>query len=164
MTAKKKTQTHSLTDIDVVDEYLNDVLTHKIPACKEFIKQLKTIKKEFGDGTIEVDKDLYEKYLKIGHLFFDNVFPFQCFAMAMSLCTFYKGTSRARWNKTFCIKGRGNGKDSDIAWYSTCLTSEYHGIKRYDIDIIANNYDQSTRPLEDIMFMVKERGKERKKG
>ena len=158
--ANKKTQTHSLTKIKIVDDYIYSVLNKKIPACKELIKQITIIEKEFKNELIEIDLDLYEKYIKIGQLFFSSIFPFQCFALAMSLCTFYKGTSRARWNKLFNLKGRGNGKDSDIAWYSTCLTSEYHGIKRYDVDIIANNFDQSIRPLNDIDFMVKERNKE----
>lgn len=161
MMKKKTSLTRSLTEIEVVDNYINDILTANIPSCKELIKQTRIIQSEFSDHLIDIDLDLYDKYLKIGHLFFKEVFPFQCFAMAMSLCTFYKGTSRARWNKLFNLMGRGNGKDSNIAWYSTCLTSEYHGIKRYDVDIIANNYDQSTRPLTDIEFMVSERNKER---
>lgn len=161
MKKKKNTTKVSLTNIEAVDNYINDILiTKNIPACKELKKQLLIIKKEFEDGKIEIDTDLYDKYLKIGYLYFPTVFPFQNFALAMSLCTFYKGTSRARWNKLFNLKGRGNGKDSDIAWYSTCLTSEYHGIKRYDVDIIANNFDQSIRPLNDIDFMVKEKKKE----
>lgn len=147
-----------VTGIDVVDKYIND-LGVKIPASKELLMQVEIIKKEFKDDLIEINYDLYDKYLKIGYLFFEQVFPFQSFAMAMSLCTFYKGTSRARWNKLVVVKGRGNGKDSDIAWYSVNLTSSYHGVKRYDIDIIANSYEQSMRPLEDIDFMVKEKKK-----
>ena len=162
--SKKKKATSSsiksLTQIETIDKYLKDLDTN-IPACKELLMQTSIIKKEFSDGLIEVNLDLYDKYLKIGYLFFDNVFPFQCFAMAMSLCTFYKGTSRPRWNKYLNVKGRGNGKDSDIAWYSTCLTSVYHGIKRYDVDIIANNIEQSMRPLEDIDFMANEKKKQK---
>lgn len=57
--------------------------------------------------------------------------------------------------------GRGNGKDTLIAVGSSALVSTYHGIKHYDIDIIANNYDQSLRPINDINFMAKERKKEK---
>ena len=158
---KKKSATRSLTKIKVVDDYINDVLKKKIPACKELILQMKIIEKEFKDNLIEIDLDLYDKYLKIGHLFFTDVFPFQCFAMAMSLCTFYKGTGRARWNKLFDLMGRGCGKDSDIAWFSTALTSIYHDVKHYDIDIIANNIDQSQRPINDIIYMANEKGKDK---
>lgn len=161
MAKKKKTQTHSWTNIKIVDNYIYDVVNQNIPTCKELRKQVTIIIKEFEEDIIEIDTDLYDKYIKIGKLFFNEIFPFQCFGMAMTLCTFYKGTKRARWNKLFSLKGRGNGKDSDIAWYSTNLTSEYHNIKRYDVDIIANNYEQSQRPINDIDFMVKEKGKER---
>ena len=155
----KKKSNRSLTEIEEVDQYIYDILDGTIPSSKDLYKQVKIIEREFLDGLIEVDRELYDKYIKIGHLFFPLVFPFQSFAMAMSLCTFYKGTSRARWNKLFCLKGRGNGKDSDIAWYSTCLTSVYHGIKQYHIDIIANNIDQSERPVNDIDFMANEKSK-----
>lgn len=155
----KKKPNRSLTEIEEVDQYIYDILDGTIPSSKDLYKQVKIIEKEFLEGLIEVNLDLYDKYIKIGHLFFHCVFPFQSFAMAMSLCTFYKGTSRARWNKLFCLKGRGNGKDSDIAWYSTCLTSVYHGIKQYNIDIIANNIDQSERPVNDIDFMANEKSK-----
>ena len=158
---KKKVQTRSLTEIETVDKYISDILNKQIPASKELIKQTKIIEREFKDHLIEVNLELYDKYLKIGHLFFQEVFPFQSFAMAMSLCTFYKGTSRARWNKLFDIMGRGNGKDSDIAWFSTNLTSDYHNVKQYNIDVIANNMDQSLRPILDIEYMANERKKEK---
>ena len=158
---KKKVQTRSLTEIKTVDKYISDILNKQIPASKELIKQTKIIEREFKDHLIEVNLELYDKYLKIGHLFFQEVFPFQSFAMAMSLCTFYKGTSRARWNKLFDIMGRGNGKDSDIAWFSTNLTSDYHNVKQYNIDVIANNMDQSLRPILDIEYMANERKKEK---
>ena len=46
--------------------------------------------------------------------------------------------------------GRGNGKNgfiSPVAWY---LTTHYHGIKGYNIDIIANSQDQSETSFNDI--------------
>ena len=161
MTKAKKKASRSLTDIEIVDEYINDILDGNILSSIELKKQIEIIAKEFEDGKIEVDKVLYDKYLKIGYLFFNEVFPFQCFTLAMSLCTFYKGTSRARWNKVFDYMGRGNGKDSNIAWFSTCLTSSFHGIKHYDIDIIANNMEQSLRPIKDIESMTIDKNKKK---
>lgn len=161
--AKKKTkvQTRSLTEVEVLDTYIRDILNGNIPASKELIKQTKIIQREFQDHNIEINLELYDKYIKIGGLFYNDVFPFQRFALAMSLCTFYRGTSRARWNKMLNVMGRGNGKDSLIAVSAASLISPYHGIKHYDIDIIANNYDQSTRPINDINYMATERKKEK---
>lgn len=157
--SKKTVQTRSLTEIEVVDKYINDILVGNIPASKPLLKQVQIIKNEFSDHNVEVNLELFDKYFKIGHLYFENVFPFQSFAVAMSLCTFYKGTSRARWNKLLDVMGRGCGKDSLIALFSSCLVSPYHNILHYDVDIIANNYDQSTRPLNDITFMADQKNK-----
>lgn len=142
-----------------INFYIKAVLKKTIKTNKDVYKQCEIVKKEFENGNIEVDEDLYEKYIKIGYLFFNEIFPYQKCIMALSLCTFYKGTKRPRWNKLFMMMGRGGGKDGMIAWFSTCLTSKYHGIRKYDVDIIGNNIDQSSRPLEDIMDMVASKNK-----
>ena len=159
--SKKKNLTRSLTEIEQVDTYIKDILVRNIPTSKELYKQTEIIHNEFADHNVEVNLELFDKYFKIGGLFFNDVFPFQSFALAMSLCTFYKGTGRARWNKVLDVMGRGNGKDSLIALFGSCLVSPYHAIKHYDIDIIANNYDQSMRPILDIDYMAKDRKKEK---
>ena len=158
---KKTKKTASLTKIKEVDEYICDLLNGDRPASDEVLKQLNIAVKELEEEKIYCDLDLYDKYTKIGHLFFETLFPFQCLACALSLCTFYTGTRRARWNKVFIEYGRGSGKDSLIAWFSVCLTSIYHCIREYHVDIIANNIDQSLRPISDINMMVKERGKKK---
>jgi len=46
------------------------------------------------------------------------------------------------------MMGRGNGKNgfiSPVAWY---LTTHYHGVKGYNIDIIANAEDQAKQALK----------------
>ncbi len=48
------------------------------------------------------------------------------------------------------VMGRGNGKNgfiSPVAWY---LTTHYHGIKGYNVDIIANGEDQAETSFEDV--------------
>lgn len=155
-----KSSKNSLTKCKDAYKYLQDILSKKIPVSKEMYAQCLIIEKEFKSGNIEVNTELYEKYIKIGFLFFDKIFDWQKFATCVCLCTFYKGTNRARWRKVLVIVGRGNGKDGMIAWWSCCLTSTYHGIEHYDIDIIANNIDQARRPILDIKYMAREKDKE----
>ena len=56
-----------------------------------------------------------------------------------------------RWPDLFCMIGRGAGKDGTIALEAVSLSSEYNGIREYDIDICANNEDQALRPVQDIV-------------
>lgn len=149
-----------MTNCKEAYKYLQDVIKKKILVSKEMYAQCLIIDKEFKNGKIEVNKELYDKYLKIGLLFFNEIFAWQKFATCICLCTFYKGTKRARWRKALIIVGRGNGKDGMIAWWSCCLTSTYHGIENYDVDIIANNIDQARRPLLDIDYMAIHKDKE----
>lgn len=146
-----------------IESYVKAVLKKQVRASKELILACKLIKEEFESGSIWTDTDLLDKYLKIGYLFFNDIFPYQKFLTAIYLCTFYKGTRKARWRKILIVMGRGNGKDGMIAWWSCCLTSKYHEVKRYDVDIIANNMTQSLRPIEDIEFMCTEHSPRMKK-
>lgn len=146
-----------------VEDYIKSVLKKQIVASNEITLACQNIKAEFETGNIYVDTELYDKYIKIGYLFFKEIFPYQKFLTAIYLCTFYKGTKKARWRKILIVMARGNGKDGMIAWWACCLTSVYHGVKRYDVDIIANNMTQSLRPIEDIEFMCSEHGSRMKK-
>lgn len=159
-TTKKKRIKNSLTSCKDAYQYLQKVLKKKILVSKKLYKQCQIIDKEFKSGNIEVNLEMYNKYLKIGFLFFIEIFDWQKFALCVCLCTFYKGTTRARWNKVLIVVGRGNGKDGIIAWWSCCLTSTYHHIKHYDVDIIANNMSQALRPIQDIKYMASEKDKE----
>ena len=51
----------------------------------------------------------------------------------------------------FCLIGRGAGKDGTIALEAVSLSSQYNGIKGYDVDICANNEYQAMRPVKDII-------------
>lgn len=143
---------------DVID-YTKDVLEGRIRVSKEVKQQVFIVKNEFQNGKIFIDLEQYEKYIAIGLLFFKGIFPYQKYLTAVALCTYIKGTRKPRWNKFFLEMGRGNGKDGIIAWWSCCLTSAFHGVQHYDVDIIANNYDQSLRPIIDIQDMAEEKGK-----
>ena len=52
------------------------------------------------------------------------------------------------------MMGRGNGKNgfiSGLAWY---LTTKYHGVKGYNVDIIANSEDQAETSFNDVYEML----------
>lgn len=149
---------------DEVNQYIKQVLKEEIRTSKEIKLACQKIKEEFEENKIYIDMELYEKYIKIGYLFFKEVFLYQKFLTAICLCCFTNDKKhKTRWRKILILMGRGNGKDGLIAWWSCCLTSVYHGVQRYDVDIIANNFTQSLRPLEDIMFMCEEQGIRMKK-
>mgnify|MGYP004559511981 FL=1 len=78
------------------------------------------------------------------------LFPWQRFVIALHDCTYWDDTGMPRWPDLFTMIGRGAGKDGMIAIESFLLSSQYNGIREYDVDICANNEDQATRPVKDL--------------
>lgn len=67
------------------------------------------------------------------------------------------------FDEFFIEMGRGNGKNgfiSPVAWY---LTTHYHGIKEYNIDIIANSEDQAKTSFNDVYNVLEKTWKKSKK-
>lgn len=131
-------------------DYLQGVLSGKVLASEDVIKQCKLVKNAFENEALIFKEERYKAYMRIGELMFDEVFPWERFIVACTLCT-YKTDGNPRWDEVLCLMGRGNGKDGLIAFISLCLISRHNPIRNYDVDICANNEDQSTRPVKDVV-------------
>ena len=100
------------------------------------------------DVFIDVEKidkavELMERYFEI------KLFDWELFVTAC-IHSFYKSDDTVIFSVIFIVEGRGNGKNgfiSAIAWY---LTTHYHGITGYNVDIVANAQDQAKTSFLDI--------------
>ena len=75
------------------------------------------------------------------------------FIFALIHC-FYKSNDTVVFDEYLIVMGRGNGKNgfiSAVAWY---LSTQYHGIKEYNIDIIANSEEQAKTSFQDIYNLL----------
>ena len=68
--------------------------------------------------------------------------------------TYWTDTDRPRWKTLFCMVGRGAGKDGYIAYNGCCSISPYNPVPRYNVDICANNEEQSKRPQLDLVDVL----------
>lgn len=135
-----------------IKEWIDIVEKETFPVCEEQKKLVKLVKKSFEEEDIYTDDEQLEKYVGLTKYFpWDIVMPWQKFIVGLHDCTYCKKTGMPRWPDLFCLIGRGAGKDGTIAWESTCLTSPYNKIKKYDVDICANNEEQAMRPVNDII-------------
>lgn len=82
---------------------------------------------------------------------FDILFEWEEFVLGLHLCTYWCKSKMPRWPDLFCLIGRGAGKDGVISLESMALISPYNPIREYDVDICANNEDQATRPVKDLV-------------
>ena len=98
--------------------------------------------------TAKTDKavELIERYFGM------KLFPWELFVLALIHC--YEPDGSLTFTEFLIMMGRGNGKNgfiSGVAWY---LTTHYHGIRGYNVDIVANSEDQAKTSFMDIYEML----------
>lgn len=131
-------------------------------ACKEQHALCAYVRRVFETEDIWVDLPRLECYLHLARYFpFRQLFPWQEAIAALWLCTF-RPDGLPRWKTFFGMLARGGGKDGFIAFCAFCLTSPYNPVPRYNVDICANNEDQATRPVADLVDVLESPGQEAK--
>ena len=140
-----------MTSCKEILEYIELVEGNEPRACKEQHALVKMIRRIFETEDIKVDTEQLEKYTGLARYFsFKELFPWEKFLMALWDCT-YTPEGQPRFDTLFCMIGRGGGKDAFIAVDALALTSPYNPVGHYDVDICANNGEQATRPVIDIV-------------
>lgn len=106
----------------------------------------------FQNDDIYVDEKQACNYFGMAkYLDFEKLFEWEEFILGLHLCTYWRKSGMPRWPDLFAMIGRGAGKDGVIAVESIALISPYNPIRGYDVDICANNEDQATRPVKDLV-------------
>ena len=150
-----------MTKCNYIDDYISSIRDGTVRASKEMHLACDYIEKELSKPGVFIDvektekgKELIERYFKI------TLFPWELFVLALIHC--YKDDDIV-FSEFLIMMGRGNGKNgfiSALAWY---LTTQYHGIKEYNVDIIANSEDQAKTSFEDVYQMLEDTWKKSKK-
>ncbi len=135
-----------------IEAYMEAVETGAVRSSKEVKALMGHVRHCFETEDIYVDQQQLTDYLGLSRYFpYDTVFPWQEFVIGLHDCTYWRESGMPRWPDLFCLIGRGAGKDGTIALEAVAVSSEYNGIRSYDVDICANNEDQALRPVQDIV-------------
>ena len=134
-----------------ISKYIDDILTEQVKANKNIKAWAKYVLNCFKAEDIYADVKQFDRYLSLEKYFYFQLYDWQKCLIGLFLCTYWRKTNTPRWSDLIVVGGRGMGKDGTIAYMSTCVTSPYNGIDRYDVDICANNEEQSKRPVFDII-------------
>lgn len=137
-----------------IDDYMAAIDNGKIPACVELKQAMPYIRKKLDNPDVFIDSDKIYKAAELIEKYFEyTLFDWELFVIALTHC-YYKSSDTVVFNRFFIMMGRGNGKNgfiSGLAWY---LTTPNHGIKSYNVDIIANSEDQAETSFNDIYDML----------
>lgn len=142
--------------------YIEAVEADTPRACPEQHALAALIRRVFAEEDIWVDMEQLEKYLGQARYFsWEKLFPWEEFLTALWLCT-YRTDGFPRWKTCFCMVSRGTGKDGYIAYVGGCVIGPYNKALRYNVDICANNEEQATTPVLDLVDTLEEPKWERK--
>lgn len=137
----------------VVESYLEQIERDEPRANREQHAFAEYVRKVFHTENIFVDNEQLENYLSLNKYFPYRLFPWEEALLALWLCT-YSAPGEPRWKTLFAMVARGAGKDGFIAFLSFCLVSPYNPARKYDVDICANNEEQATRPVGDVLEVL----------
>lgn len=144
-----------------ITEYMELVERDEPRACEEQHALVALVRRRFDEERIYVDLPRLEKYMSLQRYFPYKLFPWQKFLIALWLCCF-RQNGAPRWKICFSMIARGAGKDGFIAYCAFCLISPYNPVRRYDVDICANDKIQAVRPVEDLIDVLETPGQEAK--
>lgn len=145
-----------MTKCKYIDDYISSIRSGEILASKELHLACDYIEKKLSEPDVFIDtekidkaKELIERYFKM------QLFDWELFVLALIHC-YHTDTDTVVFSEFLIMMGRGNGKNgfiSGVAWY---LTTHYHGITGYNVDIIANSEDQAKVSFDDIYEMLED--------
>lgn len=142
------------TGCSQIDDYLNQILCEKVRASAEMKLAAEYIPTKLAGPDVFIDTAATEKAIELIERYFGYaMLPWEQLIIALVHC-FYRTSDTVVFSEFFIMMGRGNGKNgfiSGLAWY---LTTKYHGVRGYNVDIIANSEDQAKTSFDDVYEML----------
>lgn len=138
------------TGCPYIDNYLRNILAGTVPSSAEMKLAATYIPGKLSDPDVYIDTAMTEKAIELIERYFGyTLLDWERFIIALVHC-YYRTSDTVVFSEFLIMMGRGNGKNgfiSGLAWY---LTTRYHGVKGYNVDIIANAEDQAKISFDDI--------------
>lgn len=141
-----------------IQDYIDLVRSGKIEVCVEQIQLLEHVECAFENEDIYVDEEELKQYLSLQKYFPFQLLEWEIFCFTLHNCT-YKRNGELRWPDLFIEVGRGSGKNGYLAFEDFCLISQYNKVKKYHIDICANNEEQARTTFDDVYDILEENEK-----
>lgn len=137
-----------------IDAYINDILNNKIEHCKDQELMIKNnVIPVLDRDDVFIDNEIIEKGLSLQKYFPYKLIEWEIFLFALIAGVFFK-TGEIFFNDVKIIVGRGSGKNGFISFLIFYFLSPYHGIKNYNIDLLANSEEQAMTSFNDVYDVI----------
>jgi phage terminase large subunit-like protein len=137
-----------------VDEYINLWKTGKIELNKERIMLICYLEKHIlPRDDIYFDEEMLNNFIKFAERWYFQLNPFQKF-LAAFVFLFYKEDDAVFYEQFLWLMARGAGKNGLISALSHFFISPLHGIKKYNVSIVANNEKQAKTSFKEVYDVI----------
>lgn len=139
-----------------IDEYIDMYESGQIELNKERIQLIKWVEKE-----ILIREDLYfdlnmlESYIAFTKKWYFELEPFQKF-VASFIFLYQKSNGDNYFKEFFISMARGGGKNGFITSLSHFFISPFHGIKNYNVALVANSEKQAKVSFLEMYDCIKD--------
>lgn len=137
-----------------IDNYMDGCRNGDITVEEDILLALDIIENRLDNPDVFIDNAKINKAVELIERYFEiKLFDWELFVVALIHC-FYKSNDTVVFDEFIIVMARGNGKNgfiSAIAWY---LTTQYHGVRAYNVDIVANSEDQAKTSFDDVYEML----------
>lgn len=138
-----------------VDNYLSKYKNGKLVFNDKRIQLVDWLEDEIlsHDDLYYFDDEMIDDYIEFSKKWYFDLDEWEKF-IAPFFFLFHKKNGRPVFRIFILIMGRGAGKNGFISTIAHFLSSSLHGIKKYDISIVANSEDQAKVSFNEIFDTI----------
>ena len=139
-----------------IDEYIDLIKSGKVEHCKEQEQMIDNIiLPVLAREDVYINIEEIEKGLALQKYFEYNLIAWEKFCFAVIVGIRFIENDDIYFKDIRIIIGRGSGKNGFISFLAFYFMSPAHGVKGYDIDILANTEEQAKTSFKDIYELLK---------
>jgi phage terminase large subunit-like protein len=137
-----------------IDPYIRKIKNNEVEHCKEqdlMIDNIVIPTLERPD--VRIDDEKIEKGLSLQKYFPYRLIEWEVFLFALIVGVIFTDGDIV-FNEIRVMVGRGSGKNGFISFLCFYFLSPYHGIRGYNIDLMANAEDQAKTSFKDVYEVI----------
>lgn len=136
-----------------IDDYMNAVRSGEVVVNKDILDAMVWVEFKLQQPGVWIDHEKIEKAVTVMHKYFPyKLFDWELFVVALTHC--YTQDDMVVFDEILILMARGNGKNGLISPLSFYFTTPYHGIKGYNVEIVANSEDQAKTSFGDVYEVI----------
>lgn len=143
-----------------INPYMKMILENKIESCEEQKQMIvNNIIPVLERDDVIIDESKIEDCFKLQKYFPYKLIEWERFLVALIVGVFLKTSDKNIDNfykDIRIIVGRGSGKNGLISFLCFYFLSPYHGVRGYNIDLLANSEKQAMTSFKDVYEIIKE--------